>query len=390
MPAANLGLVFPWEVSEAIPEDLSEVATQWRWINRNPLVTRLPSYPCDQQEFTTQGSNYRPETVKVTAAAVAGDTTLTCEDVSYIMNGDTLELTFADSTVEMMEVVSDPVEATNQLLVKRGDAGTTAGAIPVNTLLRVIGNSRTGGEKNQKGIAPRHWRNKNWIQTYQHPVEVSGLLMDTRSYRMRSIAPGATPLDTYRMRQLGNQLDDIERSLVYQRGVSAVDEDTKRAKTKGYRQQIADAGGYIYRPVNYAGYTPYDLLRDVGSGPASVGGSPNLYFISTDWIAGLTHWKMPLVRVDMGVTSFNMIIDGFESSFAPGALFIPAPRLKPGTLFATRDELLYLRYMRQPSWFIRGRMGDTIEGDIISRYGAAIDSPEQSRFIEGVTGWAAA
>jgi hypothetical protein len=85
-----------------------------------------------------------------------------------------------------------------------------------------------------------------------------------------------------------------------------------------------------------------------------------------------------------------MIIDGFESSFAPGAIFIPAPRLKPGTLFATRDELLYLRYLRQPTWIIRGRMGDTIEGDIISRYGAAIDSPEQSRFIEGVTGWAAA
>lgn len=391
MPVGNLGVVFPWEVADAIVEDLTEVATQWRWINRTPFFTRLPTYPVTQGEYHMMGSSFRPLTVNVNTAAAAGDTVLTCDDVTFLMNGDTLELTFADSTVEMMEIVADPNEATSQIIVKRGDAFTTAGAIPANTVLRIVANSRTGGEKWQKGLAPGHWKHINWIQHLDHPVEVSGGLQDTSAMRLMSIAPGAvTPLDAYRMRALGNLIDDFERMIVYQRGMAPTDTDTKRAKTKGFRQQIQDGGGYIYRPVNYGAYTPYDFERDIFMGPSGSGGAPNLFFISSDWAAGLTRWKMPLVRIDMGETVFNVRIDAFESSISPGGIFIIGPLLKPGTLIATRDEDMMLRSMRMPTWYPRGKGGDTWEGDIIARLGTQLNHPDQSRYIEGVAGWAAA
>lgn len=388
-PIGNLGTVFPWEVHEALAEDLTMVSFQWRWVNRNPFFTRLPSYPAGQTEYNMVGSFLRPDSVTVTAPIAAGDTRLTLADASYLMNGDTLELTFADFSVEVMEVIGDPDEVAMTVPVKRGDAGTTPGAAPAGTVLMLISNTRTGGEEWQKAIAPKHWKRANWIQTIQHPVEVSGVLQDTTLYNVGSIAPGAQfPLDAYRMRALENFINDAERMIVYQRGVKPDDEEGHRGKTKGLRQLMQEAGSYIYQPENYGAYTPYDFLRDVNEGPAFVGGSPDLYFISRDWIGGLTRWKMPLVRIDMGVTAFDVTIDAFSSSIAPNGIFIPAPRLKQGTVIAANSQDLMLRHMRQPTWFPRGRGGDKYAGDIIARFGVQLNLPEQARFIEGITGYA--
>jgi hypothetical protein len=390
-PVMNLGTVFPWEVQEAIAEDLMEVATQWRWVNTNPLFTRLPSYPCGQIEFTVQGTTNRPATVQLTAAIDAAATVLPLADVSYLMNGDTLELTFADGTVEMMEITGDPNEAASTVPVKRGDAFTVAGAAPINTQLRIISNSRTGGEELQKGIAPRHWTQKNWIQSSMHPVEVAGVTMDTANYRTGSISPGAaTPLDAYRMRALGDMTDGFDRMILYQRGVAPSDTDTKRTKTKGVRQQCQDAGSYIFRPQNYAAYSPYDFFRDLHAGPAEVGGSPNLYFMSTDWVGGLMRWKFPLVQIDMGTTVFEVTIEGFTSEMAPGGIFIKHPKMKAGSIFACNSADLFLRHMRKPFWKPRGSLGDTYKGDLISRFGVQLNSAEQARFIEGIQGFAPA
>lgn len=391
MPVGNVGMVFPWEDPNAIIEDLNIVARQWRWVNRNPFFTRLAAYPATQVEFRSLGSQRRPDTVTVTTAATAADTVLTLADVTYLMNGDTLELTFLDNTVELMEVVADPNEATSQITVVRGDAFTVAGAIPANTQLRLVANSRTGGEKWQKGIAPTHWRRANWIQTHQHPVEVSGVLQDTSAYITQAISPGSvSPLDAYRMAALGDMVDGFERSIVYQRGMAPTDTDTKRAKTKGIRQQCQDANSYIPQPVNYVSYSPADFIRDVHEGPAGNGGSPNLYFVSNDWVGGLAKWKMPMLRIDMGETVFDVRIEAFVSDVSPNAIFIKAPRLKKGTLFACNSDDVFLRYMRMPTWKKRGPSGDTEEGDIIARIGVQVDNAEQQRFIEGISGFAAA
>jgi hypothetical protein len=63
MPVGNLGVVFPWEVSEAVMEDLSEVASEWRYVNTHPLSTRLTEVVSGQIEFQCLGSTGRPDTV---------------------------------------------------------------------------------------------------------------------------------------------------------------------------------------------------------------------------------------------------------------------------------------------------------------------------------------
>lgn len=390
VPNADYGTVFPWDNPDALGEDLTEVAMEWRWVNLAPFFTRIQKFPATNPECHMTGTSRRPDTVTVTVAATATDTVLTVADPTYILNGDTLELRFANNTVEMLEVIADPNEAAAQITVKRGDAFTTAGAIPANTALNLVSNTRTGGEENQKGIAPRAWKRVNWIQTLQHPVEVAGVLQDTSAYRSGVIAPGAaTPLDAFRMRGLQDMVLDADRAIIYQRGMAPTDSNTKRAKTKGVRQICQDAGSYINQPTNYAAFTPEDFTREVSEIPAGAGGSPNVFFISNDWITAFARWKLPLVKMNMGETGFNVSITAFESNAADG-IFVHAPRLRRGTLFATTEEDLIIRYMRMPTWYLRGKLGDTWKGDIISRIGVQLNNAEQSRFIEGITGFAPA
>lgn len=390
IPAYDAGLVFPWQEQNAVAEDLTEIVQNWRYVNRNPLFARLEIRPVGQQEFHIIGRNSRPDTITLSAAILATDTVLACTDVSAVLNGDTFEALFAGGTTEQLEVVADPDLAANQLTVKRGDAFTTPGALPGGTVLRLIANSRTGGETNQRGISPRVWKNTNWVQNLQHPVEVPGLLQDTTNFRSRLMHSGAaTPLDAFRMEALDNMVDDFERSIVYQRGISPIDTDTKRAKTKGIRQQLQEAGSWLWQPQNYAAYTPFDFLRDVFQGPSGVGGAPDLYFISNDWPAGLARWKMPLATIDMGQTKLDVRIEAFTTPATTG-IFIVAPRLRPGTLVAVRGEDLMLRSMRLPTWYLRGKTGDVWAGDMIARLGVQVNYPEQARMIEGVTNWAEA
>jgi len=390
LPAHNAGLLFPWEEQDAVSEDLTFVVQNWRYVNTNPFFARLGMKGVGQIEFHVMGRNQRPDSAILAVAAAAGDTVLSLVDASFILNGDTFEILYANGDQEQIEVVADPNLATNQITVKRGDANTLAGAFPIETPLRFISNTRTGGEKNQRGISPRLWKNVNWVQTVQHPVEVSGVLQDTANYRSRLLQAGAaTPLDAHRMEALDNMIDDFERAIVYQRGVGPLDTDTKRVKTKGIRQQFQEADAYIWQPQNYNAYSPFDLLRDVFEGPAGIGGTPDLYFISKDWPAGLARWKMPLVNIDMGQTEFDVRINAFTTPATTG-IFVVAPRLRPGTLIALREEEAMLRFMRLPTWYLRGKQGDTWEGDMIARLGVQVNNPEQARMIEGISGWAAA
>jgi hypothetical protein len=391
MAVDNLGLLMPWEVANAFPEDLTEVAMQWDWVNRNPFFTRLGAVPLGQVEFHMSGTNIRPQTVALTAAAAVGDTTLTLADVSYLQNGDTLELLFANGATEQIQLIAEPNGTNSTIAVIRGDAYTIPGAAPAGTVMNLVANARTGAETDQHGYSPVPWKRINWAQSLQNPVEISGLLQDSTDLRTMSFAPGAlTPLDAYRMNSLGNLIDDIERMIVYQRGIGPTASSINRAKTKGIRQQLSDAGTLLWQPANYAAYGPSDFVRDVIETPAGVGGAPNLYFVSNDFIGGLARWKMDMVRIDMGTTDFDIRIDAFRSTVSPNGIFIYAPRLRRGTIIALNSKNTYLRYMRMPTWFPRGRRGDTYEGDIIARLGVNVDHPEQQIMVEGIAGFAAA
>lgn len=396
MPAANAGLIFPWQDQDALALDISPIVFQWRWVNRFPIFTRIRQVPAIQPEYLMQGFLQRPEYVTVSVSQLATDVTLTLVDASYLYNGDTLEYMKSDGTVEMMEVTGDPNTTTNQVSVVRGDAFTAAAAITANTQLRIISNTRTGGEMNQRGIGPTPWKNVNWIQTNQKPVEIAGLLQDTLAFRSETLQAGAQdPLDAHRMRALFNMTEDIERALVYQRGMSHSDTATFRAKTKGIRQILGDSNTIDYEPLlnhptNFAAYSPEDFIRDAFQGPASQGGGPNIIFISTDFIGGLARWKLGLTKIaDMGTTELNVEISGFTSTLAPDVTFIPAPKLRAGSYICVNEEDIILRYMRLPTWYLRGKNGDAWQGDIIARIGLQLNNPNMQRMVEGITGFAA-
>jgi hypothetical protein len=84
-----------------------------------------------------------------------------------------------------------------------------------------------------------------------------------------------------------------------------------------------------------------------------------------------------------------MRIDAFTTQATTG-IFVVAPRLRPGTLIAFTEEDAMLRFMRLPTWYLRGKQGDSWEGDMIARLGVQLNNPEQGRYIEGITNWAAA
>ena len=119
------------------------------FVNRCPLVTRLPRVPIGSTTFTIVSRVARPRTLKLAAAMAAGDASVTFSDASYLMVGDVLE--FASG--ERAEVTADPNLTTNVATVRRAAEGTTAAAGLVNDTVRLVGNSRTGGEVNQAAVA---------------------------------------------------------------------------------------------------------------------------------------------------------------------------------------------------------------------------------------------
>lgn len=383
MPAADQGAEFPWEQSDAILIDLTAVAFEW-YMNMTPLLSRLAQRRARQVQFNMVGHAIRPNQVLLMASISNSATTLTVQDSSFFMNGDVLEL----STGEHVEVAADPDTVANTLTVVRGVEGTTAQAITVTTgsepVCYLLSNSRTGGERWQHGIFPKTWADVNWCQTSQHPVEVSGLLQDTEAFLNEDMAP--TPLDFNRQRQLDNMMFGYERAFLYGLGEAPTTSSSKRAKTKGILKRLSEVNNVHFQPTGYAAYTPDMLTRDLYS---QVNGNPDILMLSTDFRQALGIWKMPLIRADMGTTEFNQVIETFViPSFGPQAVIFN-PQLRKGTALALRLADLIIRFMRLPTWWVRGKAGDTWEGDIVARMGIQINNPELQTAVTGVTGFAA-
>src|ERR1051325_3713696 len=73
-----------------VRNDITVIAINW-YINRCPLVTRVPRVPVGSQEFTMVSRTYRPRTVTVSGSHSNSTTTLTLTDASTLMVGDVLE-----------------------------------------------------------------------------------------------------------------------------------------------------------------------------------------------------------------------------------------------------------------------------------------------------------
>ena len=227
MPNAYLqGIQGAFQNQAEIRNDIYVVASNW-FVNRCPLITRVPRLSVGSTTFTIVNRSFRPRFATVAAAIAATDTQIALVDASSFMNGDVLELVSG----ERVEIIADPNLATDTISVRRGAEGTTPSTGSINDMLRLIGNSRTGAEVNQNGVALQPTGISQFCQTWQHPVQVGGSLQASTAF---ATYPGVrTPFEENKMDALQNLMDDIETSSYY--GIGDDPAVASRPKQKGLR-----------------------------------------------------------------------------------------------------------------------------------------------------------
>ncbi len=295
------------------------------------------------------------------------------------MNGDVLEL----ASGERVEVVADPILATNTVLIRRGAEATTPAAGSAGDTIRLIGNSRTGGEVLQNAVAFRPTGVTQYCQTWQHPVQVSGSLQSSLGYQA---AQGArTPFEQTKMDALQNLMDDMEYSSYYGRG-----EDPSisgRPKQKGVRTLVTP--NLTTTPTNAGAYKPTDLIRDTLEKCRIGGGDPDVLIVSTNFMTGLATWGHAAQRINAGTNVFGTPIDVFEAPFLGGVSLIEAPLLKPFTAICLTSSEVRMRMKRNEFWNPRGIRGDALEGDWIAEGAVEVDNPSHHAWVEGITAFSA-
>ena len=372
------GIQGAFDNQSQIRNDISVVASNW-FVNRCPLVTRTARAPIASTTFTIVSRSFRSRLALLATAVVTTDAQITVVDASPFMNGDVLEL----ASGERIEIIADPNLVTNVIQVRRAAEGTTAGTGAVNDTIRLIGNSRTGSEINQNGVALRPVGVAQFCQTWQHPVQVGGALQATSAYQ--TTAGIRTPFEQSKMDALQNLMDDMEVSSYYGRG-----EDpalAARPKQKGLRTLISS--NLTTAPTNAGAYKSTDLIRDTIQLCRTNGGDPDVMLVSSNFLTGLATWGQAVQRIDAGVNVFGTPIDVFEAPFLGGIALIEAPLLKPFTAVCLTSAEVRMRMKRNEFWNPRGTRGDAFEGDWMAEGAVEVDNQAHHAWIEGITAFSA-
>jgi hypothetical protein len=361
-----------------IRNNIYVVASNW-FVNRCPLVTRIPRVPAGSTTFTVVSRSFRPRVTSLANAVATADTQISLADVSPYMNGDVLEL----ASGERVELIGDPILATNTIPVRRGAEGTTPGAGLANDTVRLIGNSRTGAEINQNGVSLKPIGVTQYCQTWQHPVQIGGSLQASSAF---DTYPGArTPFEQYKMDALQNLMDDMEYSSYYGRGEDPA--VAARPKQKGLRALLT--ANLTTNPINAGAYKPTDFIRDTLQQCRINGGDPDVLLVSSNFMTGLATWGQAVQRIDAGVNVFGTPIDVFEAPFLGGVSLIEAPLLKSGTAICLTSSEVRMRMKRNEFWNPRGVRGDAYEGDWIAEGAIEVDNQGHHAWIEGISAFSA-
>lgn len=379
MPNAYLqGIQGAFDNQAEIRNNVYVVASNW-FVNRCPLVTRIPRVPVGSTTFTIVSRSFRPRVAILMNTVAAGDAQITLLDVSPLMNGDVLEL----ASGERVEIIGDPNLANNTVPVRRGVEGTTAGAGATNDTVRLISNSRTGAEINQSGVAMRPSGVAQYCQTWQHPVQVGGSLQSSSAF---ATYPGArTPFEQYKMDALQNLMDDMENASYYGRGEDPA--VAARPKEKGLRTLLTT--NLTTSPINAGAYKATDFIRDTLQPCRMNGGDPDILLVSSNFMTGLSTWGQAIQRLDAGVNVFGTPIDVFEAPFLGGVSLIEAPLLRPGTAICLTSSEVRMRMKRNEFWNPRGVRGDAYEGDWIAEGAVEVDNQSHHAWVEGITAFSA-
>lgn len=374
MPNAYLqGIQSAFDNQAQVRNDIHVVATNW-FVNRCPLVTRVPRVATGSTTFTIISRSFRSRIAKLAAPLAAGDAKITLVDAGAFMNGDVLEL----DSGERVELTTDPDLATNTAAVRRGVEATVIGTGANGGTVRLIGNSRTGAEINQAAVAQRPTGVTQYCQTWQHPVQVGGSYQATAALELPSSV--RTPFDQGKMVALQNLMDDMEVTSYYGRGE---DPSFGRPKQRGIRAQIG--ANLVTNPTSSAAYKPTDLIRDTLEKSRIGGGNPDVLLVSTNFMTGLATWGQAVQKVDAGRNVFGTPIDVFEAPFLGGVSIIEAPLLKPFTAVCLTSSEVRMRMKRNEFWNPRGNRGDALEGDWIAEGAVEVENPGHHAWVEGIT-----
>ncbi len=378
--------------------DVTVAIRNW-FANRNPLVTRLPYVPVERVDFQMYTHKYRARSTMLGAAvSSATQTSLTLTDATFLMNHDVLEIVdSATGNIERIQVSGDP-SSPNTINVTRGLWSQTGGVVSTtplssmapNSIVNLIGNSRSGAEVNQTGLTTIGVPRTQYCQTFQFPVQISGSAQSTRA----QVLPGGiqTPFDFNMTIQLQNMVDDIETSCYY--GIAQAPNDTSgvTAKMNGLRSilQTNNISNYTgSTPVNSAAYGATDLVRDTLQAARTGGGEPDLLVVSTNFMSGFATWGQAIQRVPAGETAFGTPIHVLEAPFLHGVTIVEAPLLRPFTAIALTSSEVYIRNKRNPYWQLRGARGDMVEGDWIAEMAIEVVNESHHAWVEGITAFSA-
>lgn len=372
------GIQSAFDNQTQIRNDISVFAINW-FVNRCPLVTRVPRVPIGSATFRMINRRFRSRQAILSSATTANATQLSLLDASALMNGDVLELPGG----ERVEIVAAPDISANTVTVRRGVEGTTPASAASDATITLIGNSRTGGEVDQSAVAAKPASTSQFCQTWQHPVQVSGSLQGSTGFE--ATLGLQTPLDQSRMEALQNLMDDMEYSSYY--GLGEGPTPTGRPKQKGLRTLLTT--NRVTSPVNAGAYKPSDLIRDTFERCRANGGAPDVLLVSSNFMTGLAVWGHAAQRLDAGSSVFGVKIDVFEAPFLGGVTLIEAPLLQPFTAVALTSAEVRLRMKRSEFWSPRGSRGDAIEGDWIAEGAIEVENEAHHAWIEGISAFSA-
>lgn len=363
-PSVNAGVIQP---------DVFGVAINW-FVNRTPLISRLPKAPGGSDSFLVTNDNYRPRTLALSAGYTTGSsTTLTFADATSIDVGDIL-------TVGSEAFIVTAAHATTPT-VTGAYAGTTGANHSSGDTVTVITNARTGGEVDLNAVTKTLATVEQYHQTVQHAYQVSGSLQADTNF----VSGEGMPLPLAQMKAMRMCMDDFEVACYNGYGVKRT--ASNRPSMKGLSSLIST--NKVTSPTNASAYKPSDLVRDTFEACLEGGGKPTFFLCSTDFTTGFAIWGHHLMRLNVGENVFGTPIDSFESSFLPGAVVVPAPLLPKGTVIALCDPEVRIRLKRSLFDKPRGSRGDAFEGDFIMEGAIELENEAHHAYVTGITGFAA-
>jgi Family of unknown function (DUF5309) len=360
--------------NSVIVNDVFGIAINW-FVNRTPLISRLPKLPVGSPTFLITNDNYRPRSQLLSSSYSTTGTTLTFTDATEFDVGDVLQV---DSEYFLVTATSATTPTVTFAYAGSSNANHSSGATAY-----LITNTRTGAEVNIQGLSREPATVTQYCQTIMHAYQVGGSLATTQNY----VSGLGTPLDRDRMLALQNVMDDFESAMYYGQAISYGSAAGARAMMGGISSLIKT--NTTSAPTNAAAYKPSDLVRDTVQACFSNGGNPNVLIVSTDFMQGLETWGQAVQRLEAGANVFGTPINMFEAPFLDGQVIIPAPLLRKGTVIALTSPEARVRLKRPLFEKPRGSRGDAIEGDMIMEGAIELDNEAHHAYVTGITAFSA-